>query len=177
MCRESDLVDQLFAGSKLRSSRLNEGVYVNTHKVSDRYSYWLEMVPDPGTMFELTKHGETMGYIEVPNEKLKGGIYGDAFTATTGMGIGAGAGAVNATVGPYNFRMKSDDVIIHQADDYVHAYLDDGFTRFPETVDLFIPDDSEHMNNNHNSNERFSGTTKSYTVRRGKSLLYDAYKI
>ena len=39
MCRESDLEDQLFAGSKLRSGRLNEGVYVNTHNASDRYSY------------------------------------------------------------------------------------------------------------------------------------------
>jgi hypothetical protein len=26
------------------------------------------MVSDPGTMFELTKFGQTYGYIEVPNE-------------------------------------------------------------------------------------------------------------
>lgn len=37
------------------------------HSADDPYSYYVEMVADPGTMFELVKYGKTYGYIEVPN--------------------------------------------------------------------------------------------------------------
>lgn len=46
---------------------MNESVNLNIHSAKDRYSYYLEMVADPGTMFELTKLGTTVGYIETPN--------------------------------------------------------------------------------------------------------------
>jgi hypothetical protein len=49
----------------------------------------------------------------------------------------------------------------------VHACLEENYSRFPETVDLFLtPEDYE--SNTH---------SQSYNVRRGKSLLYDSYKI
>jgi hypothetical protein len=59
--------------------------------------------------------------------------------------------------------MKSADVNVFQADDFVHACLEDNFTRFPETVDLFIDEKGEK--------------SQTYRVRRGKSLLYDNYKV
>jgi hypothetical protein len=65
--------------------------------------------------------------------------------------------------GTYNFKMKSADVNVWQADDFVHGCLEDNFTRYPETVELFTNKEG----------------TKSqvYKVRRGKSLLYDNYKV
>jgi hypothetical protein len=63
--------------------------------------------------------------------------------------------------------MKSTDVNVYQADDFVHACLEDNFTRFPETVNIFMNDD-DYKNNTH---------SQAYSVRRGKSLLYDSYKI
>ena len=80
------------------------------------------------------------------------------------MNIGAQNG-----VGSFNYKMKRDDIIIHQADEYVHAYLDDGYTRFPETVDVFVPDEKANS-----AKEKYAQRSYSYTVRRGKSLLYDA---
>ena len=77
----------------------------------------------------------------------------DATTAFSGTSM----------TGSYNFRMKSADVNVYQADDFVHACLEDNFTRFPETVDLFIDTEGKK--------------SQSYSVRRGKSLLYDSYKI
>jgi hypothetical protein len=59
--------------------------------------------------------------------------------------------------------MKSADVHVFQADDFVHACLEDNFTRYPETVELFL-----------NADESKS---QAYRVRRGKSLLYDNYKV
>jgi hypothetical protein len=169
--RESDYKDDLFntdninAAASIRSTlneslaenafseskkeNLEEAVKLNIHKANDRYSYYVEAVGDPGTMFELTKFGKTYGYIETPNVNSQLEAT-SAFTGTTASGT-------------YNFRMKSADVNVYQADDFVHACLEDNFTRYPETVELFSgEEDSKYY---------------SYNVRRGKSLLYDSYKI
>ena len=70
----------------------------------------------------------------------------------------------------FNFKYGQNDVNIYQADDYVHACLEDNVSRFPETVELFTTPagvDTTDPNN----------VPHSYTVKRGKSLLYDAYKV
>jgi hypothetical protein len=132
---------------------LDEAVTLNLHSASDPYSFYVELVDDPGTMFELTKFGKTYGYISVPNVET-GSDFTSAYSSVSGTSVS----------GSYNFRMKSTDVKVFQADDFVHACLEDNFTRFPETVELFVGSDD---------NEK----TQSYSVRRGKSLLYDSYKI
>lgn len=164
--RESDYEDDIFKQDNINNvystrnvlnegfekeekEKLEEAVYLKMHGQNDPYSYYVEMVDDPGTMFELTKFGKTYGYIEVPNE------VNDLDMTSTYMG--------NAVTGSFNYRLKSADVNVYQADDFVHACLEDNFTRFPETVSLFATDDEK---NSH-----------SYSVRRGKSLLYDSYKI
>ena len=170
--RESDYADELFKADdvelanssrnilneafnlfeeepKKPENKLDEAVNLNIHEANDHYSYYAEQIDDPGTMFELTKFGRTYGYIEVPNTESNL----DATTAFSGT----------STTGTYNFRMKSTDVTVFQAVDFVHACLEDNFSRFPETVDLFIDDENKK--------------SQSYSVRRGKSLLYDSYKI
>ena len=161
--RESDYEDALFKADKINQAysarnvlnedfnkeKLDEAVRLNLHAASDPYSYYVEAIDDPGTMFELTKFGKTYGYIETPNTESSL----DALATISGV----------STTGTYNFRMKSADVNVYQADDFVHACLEDNFTRFPETVDLFIDPEGTK--------------SQSYSVRRGKSLLYDSYKI
>jgi hypothetical protein len=129
--------------------KLEEAVKLSLHAASDRYSYYVEAIDDPGTMFELTKFGKTYGYIETPNEESQP----DAISAFTGT----------SASGTYNFRMKSADVNVYQADDFVHACLEDDYTRFPEKVELFVGENGEKK--------------QAYSVRRGKSMLYDAYKV
>ena len=131
------------------SEKLEEAVKLHLHSEYDPYSYYAEAIDDPGTMFELTKFGKTYGYIEVPNEDNNL----DATSTMSGV----------AMSGTYNFRMKSADVNVWQADDFVHACLEDNFTRYPETVELFINEDGTK--------------SQAYRVRRGKSLLYDSYKV
>ena len=172
--RESDYKDELFhsdninkaysarnvlnedytdAAKKLdEKENLEEAVKLHIHSDDDPYSYYVELVDDPGTMFELTKFGKTYGYIEVPNETTNL----DAITAYSGESV----------TGTYNFRLKSADVNVYQADDFVHACLEDNFTRYPETVELFL-----------NSDINQASKSQTYSVRRGKSLLYDSYKI
>ena len=169
--RESDYKDDLFKaenidmGNASRSrlteafevpkkaedstEELQEAVKLQMHPEHDPYSYYVEQIDDPGTMFELTKFGKTYGYIEVPNETNDL----DATSTLSGLSM----------TGTYNFRLKSADVNIWQADDFVHACLEDNFTRYPETVELFLNDDGTR--------------SQAYRVRRGKSLLYDNYKV
>jgi hypothetical protein len=162
--RESDFEDALFKHDNIDMAnsgrsrltedlevkeQLDESVKLHVHSDYDPYSFYVEQVDDPGTMFELTRFGKIYGYIEVPNEPNNL----DATSTIAGM----------AMSGTYNFRMKSADVNVWQADDYVHGCLEDNFTRYPETVELFIDPEEKR--------------SQTYRVRRGKSLLYDNYKV
>ncbi len=167
--RESDYQDALFKSESRQ--KLNEAVNLSIHSADDDYSYYVEMVPDPSTMFELTRHGQTFGYIETPNIP-------NQFDQTSYVGGTTGMMSGNSN-GAYTFAYKSGDVNIYQADDFVHAALEDNISRFPETVTLFY----ENLETDTKTVRRKNGSTtnaassQSYTVRRGKSLLYDSYKI
>lgn len=165
--RESDYEDRLFNKASIGANdvgrRLTEGldesINVNVHTANDHYSYYVEMVTDPGSMFELTKFGKTYGYIEVP--MADNGInHLNDFLAVSSGGDGSAANYGN-------YRMRSNDINIHQADDYVHACLEDGQSRFPEKVNIFTSQEDYDSNVNN----------LSYSVKRGKSLLADSYKI
>ena len=167
--RESDYHDALFNRVDRTKQALNEAVNLSIHSTNDNYSYYIEMVPDPSTMFELTRHGQTFGYIETPNKP-------NNFDTTSYVGGTTGMMSGNSN-GAYAFAYKTSDVNIYQADDFVHAALEDNISRFPETVDLFYEtlEDTKDIKRKTGSN---TGTgSQSYTVRRGKSLLYDSYKI
>lgn len=168
--RESDYEDPLFNKNNIETTyaarnvlnedykkELDESINISMHKISDPYSYYVEMVPNPGTMFELTKYGRTYGYVETPDMDLLNTF---DYSTITNM-----AGATNNLVN--NYRMKSSDVNVYQADDYVHAFLADSESRYPEKVNLF-----------YNEEDYKAGTNvHAFKVKRGKSMLYDSYKI
>lgn len=174
--RESDYEDKFFNIEKINNvfstrnilneeiennnQSVDESVRMNMRSISDHYSYYVEQVPDPSTMFELIKFGKTCGYVETPNSKT-----GYNFSESINM-----AGATTMAVA--NYKMKSTDVILHQADDFVHGYLLDNISRYPETVEIFNPDPNDPTANI----DSISNST-TYQVRRGKSMLYDSYKI
>lgn len=165
--RESDYADPHFRKDsidKAYSARnvlteaaqkdLKESITLNVHGINDPYSYYVEAVADPGTMFELVKMGTSYGYIETPN------VESNSFDfATSGGGI--------SDLSYANYKMKSSDINLYQADDFVHGCLEEDFSRFPERVELY---DS-------NKDYKKSKNATVYTVRRGKSMLIDNYKV
>lgn len=166
--RESDYDDEIFKKDKVdatyavngktrlhESAELEEQVKLNMHSVGDPYSYYVEMVPDPGTMFELTKFGRTYGFVEVPNAPA-------AMDFTSVIN----ANSVSNTGTVYNYRLKTSDINVYQADDFVHILLDDNHTRYPEQVKIFNKDSDYIADTN----------SFDYSVRRGKSMLIDSYK-
>ena len=163
--RDSDMEDALFS-SKISDKRkdlreqfehidepkepVNEAVIVHAYDANDRYANYVEMVPNPAEMFELTKFGKTYAYIQAP---VRSGVQK---TQTS------------IDVPTWRYMFKRDDVSIYDATTFVHASLEDDFQRFPELVDIFLDNDLE---NTDDSNKL------SYTVRHGQSLLYSVYKL
>lgn len=158
--RESEYKDPIFQTDKevydlnkgIRSNEktpLNEEVKVKAYKNNDKYVHYLEMVPNPAEVFELTKFGKTYGYIKADTSTQKK--------------------VDNLQTPYYQYKFKKKDVEIYDAKSFVHACLEDNTTRTPEEVDIFIDDQTDINSDAH--------TSYSYTVKRGQSLLYNVFKI
>ncbi|MBO7078329.1 MAG: hypothetical protein J6W64_00775, partial [Bacilli bacterium] len=81
---------------------MDEAVSVSLHHINDKYSYYVEMVPDPSTMFELTKYGKTYGFVETPNQDHKLNYLSNYYQTPNNQ---------SANI---NYAMKSNDVNIYQ---------------------------------------------------------------
>jgi hypothetical protein len=131
------------------SETLQEAVNVVLHEKGDHYVNYVEAVPNPGEMFELTKFGKTMGYIKAP----------------------VAVQAVKRDFMNYSYmqyKMKRKDVEIYSATDFIHACLDDSSNRSPEEVDIFLEDDTEGKSDK---------KVHTYKVKRGQSELSSVFKI
>lgn len=143
--RESDLKDDLFNDDG--RSTLNEQVNVIAYRASDKFGNYIEKVPNPAEMFELTKFGKTYGYIKADVNSIS---------------------KENNWIAPtYRYSFKQKDVDIYSAKEFVHAYLDDGANRTPEEVSIFTT-----PNGTTGKEEQYT-----YTVQKGQSLLYTVFKI
>ena len=141
------LNENIDASSKDKST-LNEDVILQGFAKNDNYSHYVEMVPNPAEMFELTRYGKTSGFIKANvNTDTK---INDMYNTY------------------YKYSFKRQDVEVYDATNFVHACLQDSISRIPEEVDIFL-DDYDKVKN---------PTSKmTYKVRKGQSLLYNTFKI
>ena len=155
----SDKVDDNFGKlteeeiSKLEGENkesLKEAVYLNLHSKNDPYVHYVEMVPNPGEMFELTKLGKTMGYIDAPvtiqNKR-------DVDTLLN------------------RYKLNKKDVTVYSAGDFVHGCLEDNSSRTPEEVTIFLDNDLDDT-----TKTEANAAKATYKVKRGQSLLYNQFK-
>lgn len=150
--RESEYDDPIFKRNNDDRKQLNEDVIVRAYGKNDKYAHYMEMVPNPAEMFELTRFGKTVGYIKTNMQML---------SSKTNF--------IN-TAGFYQYKFQKKDVEVYPATEFVHACLEDVSTRTPEEVELFLQDNTETTND--------VNTVKySYRVRRGQSLLYTLFKV
>lgn len=151
--RKSQYEDTLFDNEeKPEDRKLNEDLILNVAGKNDNYVHYIEMVPNPAEMFELTKFGKTYAYIQADVRKNQ--AVDDIEMVT------------QSNFNRYKFRKH--DVNIYQPTEFVHAYLNENTTRQPETVDIFLSDDIGDVS---------TQNKLSYKVRRGQSLLYNSFKI
>lgn len=106
-----------------KNESLKEDVNINVYNQNDRYAHYLEMVPNPGEMFELTRFGRTVAYVEAPSSAQS--VFNQ-----------------NQIMQPYlNYNFNRNDVEVYQADCFVHAYLEDNSSRTPEEVSIYDGDE------------------------------------
>lgn len=128
-------------------NKLYEDVNINVYGQNDRYVHYVEMIPNPGEMFELTRFGKTAAYVQAPVSVQQ--------TYTTLQ-----------TSQPFvNYAFKKNDVDIYTPGSFVHAALEDNSSRIPEEVSISVPGE--------NSEDEKKLT---YKVKRGQSILYNAAK-
>lgn len=145
--RESEYEDALF--TKPKKKQLNEDVKIKAFKKEDNYAHYIEMVTNPAEMFELTKFGKTVGYIQTPVEGVLVKSTQDLDFLT------------------YAYKFKKEDILIYPPTEFVHACIDNDVSRYEETVNIFL--NNTDYDNNTNA--------YSYTVKKGQSLLANVYKI
>lgn len=154
--RDSDFKDLIFDTDSDSNhtaeakQSLNEDVIINQYSKNDKYATYVEMVPNPAEVFELTRFGKTSGYI-----KTKVASQTSLVDNMTNQSLN------------YKYSFNKNDVDIFAATEFVHAALEDNSSRTPEEVDIFIADE----------NDKTKSSSMSYTVKRGQSLLYNIYKI
>lgn len=117
--RESESEDPIF-GNKDKKT-LQEDVNIKAFKDNDKYIHYVEMIKNPAEMFELTRMGKTVGYIQakVPVNQFK------TDTLTNSL---------------FRYNINRGDVDVYQATEFVHATLDDVSNRTTEEVDIFSED-------------------------------------
>ena len=130
--------------------KMEEDINVALHKDSDHYRNYVEMINNPGEMFELTKHGKTMTYIQAPTNVQSQFVNTELYNSMY-------------------YKMKQKDVTIYNATDFVHACLsNNNASRTPEEVTIFT-DDKDY-------DDEKSTTSNTFKVRKGQSLLYNQFR-
>ena len=161
--RHSDFEDKLFEDSTSKSTlnekfsriadkepqneTINESILLKAYDSEDRLANFIDMVPNPGEMFELTKFGKSYAYLKTNQ-------------------LPTAVQQQNPVISSYYlYKMRKRDLEIYNAVSFVHATLCDDTPRMPEQVQIFYDNDLE------------SDNSYTYKVNKGQSILYSSYKI
>lgn len=154
--KKNRLIEEISLDSDLDSQpeRMDEAVKIKAYKKDDHFVHYLEMQPNPATVFELTKFGKSYAYIKTDPQ----------MTSTTGNGFSPSLPTTGANYLQFNnYRFNKGDITVYAATEFVHGCLEDDTNRTPEEVTIVMGDDETN--------------TATYKVKRGKSLFYDLFKI
>ena len=151
--------------SKLNKDKenLTEAAVLKLYSQSDPYIPYVEMVANPAEVFDLQKFGKTYGYVKAPVRVLQT-QQDQMYEYMT------------------RYKVKQHDVEIYDAMTFVHGCLENTNQRQPETIDIYldsIKNSKEYQFNTEENDTSVSddSMTSSYTVKRGQSLLYNAFRI
>lgn len=155
LCKYGDVYLRLFKESEVtndllfsKKEKLDEDLKIAIQDKSDRYSSYIEMVPNPAEMFELIRYGKSCGYIKADVMPVQQKV--DRLTTSY-----------------FRYQFKQQDVTVFDATNFVHACLEDNSTRTPEEVDIFLEGTKTDTDT----------PDITYTVRRGQPIFYNAFKV
>ena len=147
---DKTLNEDLESGDE-EKEKVDESIKVAVHSKSDHYVHYVEMVPNPAEMFELTKYGKTMGYIQAPTKVQN--VTDESLLSYSNY---------------LSYKMKKGDITIYDSTDFVHGCLkNDNSIRHPEEVTIFLSDEDYAA-------EKSAGV---YKVKKGQSILYNTFRV
>lgn len=139
-----------------KPEKLTEEAKLRVYANSDKYIPYVQMVDNPGEMFDLQKFGKTYGFIKAP-VKVVTQTVDEMYSYMT------------------RYKMNQSDVEIFDATSFVHGCIESTNQRQPETVDIYL--DSIELEGEDSDYEAKDSMTSSYVVKRGQSLLYNSFRI
>lgn len=140
--------DKLEVESEDKEVQKLEEARIVAYSNDDRLVNYIDIVPNPAEMFELTKFGKSYAYVKANNLPTMQSDPMNAFNLTQ----------------LYKFRRR--DVLVYNAVSHVHGALEDNASRTPEQIQIFLNDKDEIT----------AQEATIYTVRRGQSILASMYK-
>ena len=152
LVRKSEFENSIIFNSNKKDS-LQEDVNLVMSSKNDHYADVLDTVNNPNEMFELTKFGKTIGFIQAPVNVQKD------FRANN---------EINSYI---TYNMRKRDVNIYSATDYIHACMEDSVSRTTEEIDIFLDDDSDGEAIDKKS------SSETFQVKRGAGILNDLFKV
>jgi len=123
--RESEYDDLLFDKPQQGKKNLNEDIKIVAYSKHDNYVHYLEQMPNPAQVFELTRFGKTAAYIKTDVQSTR--TPKDSYST------------VSSLANRYSFY--KNDVELYPPTEFVHGCLEDNSSRTPEEVELFVSDD------------------------------------
>ena len=141
--------------SKEQTEPLNESVKLRVYSDIDHYIPYVKMVDNPCEIFDLQKFGKSYGYVKAPVRVVQQSS-DETYNYLT------------------HYKMKQQDVEIFDAMSFAHACLENTNQRQPETVDIYL--DNAADINSEDYETKTDSMTSSYSVKRGQSLLYNAFR-
>ena len=149
------------SGKKDEKELLNEDVKLRLYSANDPYIPYVEMVSNPGEMFDLQKFGKTHGYIKASTRVVQE-TSDQLYSYLT------------------RYKMKQNDVEVYDATAFVHGCLENTTQRQPETVDIYLDSYKKEREAELQINDDTyveDQITTSYSVKRGQSLLFNSFRI
>lgn len=163
--RKSDVEDDLlFKNNKrndaLNSSKsekepLNESVKLRIYAEADHYIPYVQMVDNPGEIFDLQKFGKSYGFVKAPVRVVQQ-TSDEMYNYLT------------------HYKMRQQDVEIYDAMSFAHACQESTNQRQPETVDIYL---ENQLTEKDEYDTKSESMTSSYSVKRGQSLLYNVFRV
>lgn len=182
--------------SESEKEKLKEDLILKMYSKNDRYAEYAEQVKNPAEVFDLVKFGKTCGYIRTHINSQQSHV-------TDSNSI---IPQFNQSNNLYKYKFNYNDIDLYGATEFVHGCLEDNSDRVEEEVSFFEDNGIDKVHDNtklydylidkniinknykydddyesdYDSDSYDSSTISdnmSFSVRRGKSILYDSFKV
>ena len=129
----------------------HSGIDVVKNRKGSELEEYIEKVPNPARLFDLSNKGKTVGFVEVElndNEDE------------------------SSLLKSYMYDFNDNNIKVYEPTKFVHIMLNADTDRFPEKLSLTFENKITS-----DTDDKQAMVVKTYDVKRGKSILHDLYKI